>query len=97
MTISDIPLPVYYVAIPVVYLFLGGLTFGMIRVKEPGGRFSGEDQSNKEMANIGSVFWPVVWVGWIVYQIATAGPRLIRSIRERRKRLRIPRAEVVSK
>ena len=95
MIISDIPLPICYVAIPVVYLFLGGLTFGMIRKDLP--PYSTDNQANKETSVIGGVFWPVVWGGWIIYRIAIAGPRLIKSIRDRRKRLRIPRAEVVNK
>lgn len=84
MTFSDIPTPIYFVAIPVVYLFLGGLTHAL------------SDFARDEKV-VGAIFWPVVWAGWIIYQIAIAGPRLVNWNRERRKRLRVPRAEVVSK
>jgi hypothetical protein len=84
MSLSDIPLPIYYVAIPMAYIFLGGLTHAL------------SDFARDEKV-MGAIFWPVVWAGWIIYQVAIAGPRLVTWNRDRRKRLRIPRAEVVSK
>lgn len=84
MTISDIHPAIYYVAISMAYIFLGGLTHAL------------SDFSRDEKV-MGAIFWPVVWAGWIIYRIAIAGPQLVEWNRDRRKRLRVPRAEVVSK
>jgi hypothetical protein len=77
------------------YLFLAGLTYGMIRKPTTGSY----DRQNDENAMLGGSFWPIVWVGWPIYQIVSAGPRIVRAIRKKReqrqKAKELPRAEVV--
>jgi hypothetical protein len=69
-----------YVGIPLMYLFLGGMAYGLA---SPG--WHGADR------NLAAVFWPVTLVSWFVYQIATAGPRLIKWYRAPK----LPKARVV--
>lgn len=62
------------------YIFLAGLTFGLVR-----------DHWVAEDCGLATVFWPITLCGWIVYQIATAGPRLI----EWKRRPKLPKARIV--
>lgn len=46
---------------------------------------------NAPAKHLASIFWPLTLLGYIVYRVATFGPRLVKAWRERNK---IPRAEV---
>ena len=40
-------------------------------------------------------FWPIIWVCWVVYQVVTAGPRMVEGVQNWRASRRLPRAQVV--
>lgn len=66
------------------YICIGGFTWALT----PERWNTSADWPAKPAA---SIFWPVTLAGYIVYRIATFGPRLIKTVRERNK---IPRAEI---
>lgn len=65
------------------YLFLAGLTHSLVTF---------EEMTDK---NFSAVFWPLVWAGWVIYRIATAGPRMLKWRRDRKLAKDAPRARMI--
>jgi hypothetical protein len=76
------------------YLLLAGMTYGIIR--KPG-LVAAANKANEEFATLCGTLWPVTWIGWISYQFASAGPRIVRAMRKRKaeKKQGLPCAKVV--
>lgn len=62
---------VYVVGGLLAYIFFGGITYELI-----------EDRDDKPYS---AALWPIVWCCWFIKQVALAGPRVIRAVRQARK------------
>jgi hypothetical protein len=82
--VFDPPLFLIILGSALTYLCIGGFTWGLTPERW-------NNPYNFPAKHVTSIFWPATLAGYIIYRIATFGPRLIKTLRERNK---IPRAEI---
>jgi hypothetical protein len=71
------------------YVFLGGVFWALVRAMY-------DDIPPGDEAFMRSL-WPLMLIGWLIYQIAMAGPNVAKLIGAWRKKARLPKATLVQR